>query len=98
MPEKFVHIHALAHKTATSQRLCYSPSHTVFCFACKHMTHVSVFGKQGYRDWKRASQAIPNHEKSSAHREDMVQLLQRSDRNSRVDAELVGQANTKHDY
>ena len=31
MPEKFVHIHASAHKTATSQRLCYSPSHTVFC-------------------------------------------------------------------
>ena len=81
MPEKPVHIHASAHKTATpSHRLFYPPyEHEVFCFACKLMTHVSVFGKQGYKDWKRVSQEIPNHEKSSAHREAMVQLLQRSD-------------------
>ena len=61
------------------------------------MTHVSFFGKQGYTTGN-AFQAISNHENSSALREAMIQLLQRSDRNSRVDTKLVRQANTKHNY
>ena len=62
------------------------------------MTNSSVFGKQGYKDWKRASQAIPSHENSSAHCEAMIQLLQRSDANCRVDAELVRQANSERSH
>jgi hypothetical protein len=57
-----------------------------------------VFAKPGYKDWKRASQAIPCHENSSAHREATIQLLHRSDANCRVDAELVRQANTERSY
>jgi hypothetical protein len=43
------------------------------------MTESLVFGKQGYKDWKRTSQSIPRHKKSAVHREAMIKLLQRSD-------------------
>ena len=74
----FTYTHQLTKQQHPRAWLCYSTSeHAVYCFACKLMTHVSVFGKQGYKDWKRASQAIPSHEISSAHREAMVQLSER---------------------
>ena len=57
-----------------------------------------MFGKQGYKDWKHASELIRGREKSSTHRQAMVQLLQRSDANARVDAELVRQAKAERDY
>ena len=57
-----------------------------------------VFGKQGYSDWKRASQSIPRHERSAAHRNAVIQLLQRSDAGCRVDSELVRQASEDRDY
>ena len=79
--------------------LCHSPSkHAVFCFACKLMNDSNVFGKQGYKDWKHASNKIPCHEKSALHLEAMIQLLQRSDAGCRVDVELVNQANAERDY
>ena len=52
----------------------------------------------GYKDWKRASQAIQCHENSSSHQKAMVQLLQLSDANSGVDADLVRQVNVGRDY
>ena len=99
--EKYTHTytHQLTKQQHLRTWLCFSPSkHAVYCFVCKLMTCVSVFGKEGYRDWKRASQSIPSYEKSSVHREAMLQLLHRSDTNSRVDAELVRQANTERNY
>ena len=33
------------------------------------MTDLSVFGKRGLKDWKRASQLVPFHERSSMHRD-----------------------------
>lgn len=62
------------------------------------MTDSSVFAKQGYKDWKRASQSIPRHETSAVHREAMIKLLQRSDAGCRVDAELVRQVNAEREY
>ena len=94
-----MYTHQLTKQEYPHTWLCYSTSeHALYCFACKLMKHTSVLGKQRSKDWKRASQAIPSHENSSAHRKAMVQLLQRSDANSRVDAELVRQANRKRDY
>jgi hypothetical protein len=62
------------------------------------MGNSSVFAKPGYKDWKCASQAIPCHENSSAHREATIQLLHHSDANCWVDAELVRQANAERSY
>jgi hypothetical protein len=60
--------------------LCFSPSMlAIYCFPCKLMTEVELFGKLGCKDWKRATQAILRHEKSAGHRNAMVQLLLRSD-------------------
>ena len=95
----FTYTHQLTKQQHPRTLLCYSLSEqTLYCFACKLMTHVSVWGKQGYKDWKRAFQPIQCHENSSSHREAMVQLLQLSDANSRVDAEQVRQANVERDY
>ena len=95
----FTYTHRLTKEQHPRTWLCYSTSkHAVYCFACKLMTNISVFGKQGFHDWKRASQAIPRHENSSTHREAMIQLLQRRDENRRVDAELIRQAAGERDY
>ena len=95
----FTYTHELTKQQHCRTWLCYSPSkHAVFCFACKLMTESLVFGKQGYKDWKRASQSIPRHEKSAVHREAMIKLLQRSAAGCRVDVELVRQANAERDY
>ena len=94
----FTYTHQLMKKQHPRTWLCYSPSqHALYCFACKLMTDASVFGKQGYNDWKHASQQISRHERSSNHRQAMVQLLQRSDAKSRVDAELVKQVKPERD-
>jgi hypothetical protein len=50
------------------------------------MTDVAIFGKEGCNDWKHASQQVIRHERSSNHRQAMVELLQFSDANSRIDA------------
>ena len=77
----------------------YSPSeNAVYCFTCKLMTYVSLFWKQGYNYCKRGPQAVSSHEKSSMRQEAMLQLMQRSDANNRVDAELVRQANIEREY
>ncbi|XP_046862046.1 zinc finger MYM-type protein 1-like [Xenia sp. Carnegie-2017] len=95
----FTYTHELTKQQHPRNWLCYSPSkHVVFCFACKLMTDSIVFGKQGYNDWKRASQSIPRHEKSSAHRNAVFQLLQRSDAGCRIDSELVTQASDERNY
>ncbi|CAB3990491.1 Hypothetical predicted protein [Paramuricea clavata] len=95
----FTYTHQLTKEQHLRTWLCYSPSqHALYCFACKLMTDVFVFGKQGCTDWKHASQQISRHERSSNHRQAMVQLLQRSDANSRVDAELVKQTKTEREY
>ena len=62
------------------------------------MTDSLVFGKQGYSDWKRASQSIPRDEKSAAHRNAVIQLLQRSDAGCRLDSKLVRQVSEDRDY
>jgi hypothetical protein len=62
------------------------------------MTESLVFGKQGYKDWKRTSQSIPRHKKSAVHREAMIKLLQRSDAGCRVDAEISVLHFTTHFY
>ena len=100
MPEKYVYVYAPTDEVAHPRTwLCYLPSqHALYCFACKLITDASVFGKQGYNDWKHASQQISRHERSSNHRQAMVQLLQRSDAKSHVDAELVKQVKTERDY
>ena len=61
------------------------------------MTVNLVFGKLGYCDWKRASQSIPRHERSAAHRDTVIQLLQRSDAGCRVDSQLVRHASEDRD-
>ncbi|XP_028404819.1 zinc finger MYM-type protein 5-like [Dendronephthya gigantea] len=95
----FTYTHELTDQQHPQNWLCYSRSkHTVFCFACKLMTDSIVFGKQGYNDWKRASQSIPRHEKSSAHLNAVIQLLQRSDAGCRVDSNLVRQASEERNY
>ena len=95
----FTYTHELTKQQHPRTWLCYSPSkHAVFCFACKLMNDSNVFGKQGYKDWKHASNKIPCHEKSALHLEAMIQLLQRSDAGCRVDVELVKQANAERDY
>ena len=68
------------------------------CFACKLMNDSNVFGKQGYNDWKHASNKILLLEKNALHREAVIQLLRRSDAGCRVDLELVKQANAERDY
>lgn len=62
------------------------------------MNNSNVFGKQGYKDWKYASNKVPYHEKSALHLEAMIQLLQLSDAGCQVDAELVKQTNAERDY
>ena len=60
----FTYTHQFTKQQHPHTWLCYSPpEHELFCPASKLMTHVSVFGKQGHKDWKPASQTIPNHEK-----------------------------------
>ena len=76
----FTYTHELTKQQHPRTWLCYSPSkRALFCFVCKLMTESLVFGKLGYSDWKRASQSIPRHERSAAHREAVIQLLERSD-------------------
>ena len=95
----FTYTHELTKQQHPRTWLCYSPSkHTVFCFACKLMNNSNVFGKQGYKDWKHASNKVPCHEKSALHLEAMIQLLQLSDAGCRVEAELVKQTNAECDY
>ena len=95
----FTCTHELTKQQHPRTWLCYSPSkRALFCFVCKLMTDSLVFGKQGYSDWKRASQSIPRHERSAAHRNAVIQLLQRSDAGCRVDSELVRQASEDRDY
>ena len=95
----FTYTHELTKQQHPRTWLCYSPSkRALFCFVCKLMNDSLVFGKQGYSDWKRASQSIPRHERSAAHRNAVIQLLQRSDAGCRVDSELVRQASEDRDY
>ena len=95
----FTYMHELTKQQHPRTWLCYSPSkHAVFCFACKLMNNSNVFGKQGYKDWKHASNKVPCHEKSALHLEAMIQLLQLSDAGCRVDTELVKQTNAERDY
>ena len=95
----FTYTHKLTKQQHPRTWLFYSPSkHAVFCFACKLMTDSIVFGKQGYKDWKRTSQSIPRHERSASHRGAVIQLLQRSDAGCHVDLELVKQTSEECNY
>ena len=56
----FTYTHELTKQQHPQTWLCYSPSkRALFCFVCKLMNDSLVFGKQGYSDWKHASQSIP---------------------------------------
>ena len=88
----FKYTHQLTKQKHPRTWLCYSPSeYAVYCFACKLMTDVSLFGLHGYKDWKRASQSIPRHERNSIHQEAMVQLLEWRHVDCHIDATLVRQ-------
>ena len=98
----FTYTHQLTKEQHPRTWLCYSPSQhactVLFCMQADD--RCLCFWKAGiHNDWKHASQQISRHERSSNHRQAMVQLLQRSDgAKSRVDAELVKQVKTERDY
>ncbi|CAB4044185.1 Hypothetical predicted protein, partial [Paramuricea clavata] len=95
----FTFAHSCTKQQYPRNWLCFSPSMlAIYCFPCKLMTDVELFGKLGCKDWKRATQAISRHEKSARHRNAMVQLLLRSDAGNRVDAALVRQEQEERDY
>ena len=62
------------------------------------MNNSNVFGKQGYKDWKHASNKVPCQEKSALHLEAMILLLQLSEAGCGVHVELVKQTNAERDY
>jgi hypothetical protein len=62
------------------------------------MTDVTLFGKQGFNDWKNANNLIQCHETSVSHRQAVVSLLLGSDSGKRVDSQLLKQMEDKRVY
>lgn len=76
--------------------LCYwETKGKLFCFVCKVTdSEGSVrFTKDGFDDWKNAHNSLKRHEESTSHRQAIISLLVRKNKNARVDSQIMSQTN-----
>lgn len=74
--------------------LCFSPSTgKIYCFLCKLLStppHVAI-GKEGYCDWKHASERLSQHETSKSHLNSVIAFSTRSNEMTCINRKLKEQ-------
>ncbi|XP_025199039.1 zinc finger MYM-type protein 1-like [Melanaphis sacchari] len=71
--------------------LCFSPSKgKIYCYPCKLMSSQNTkLSREGFNDWKHASDRLYDHEISKTHLESVMSLVQRGKVAGRIDQELA---------
>ncbi|KAI9551103.1 putative zinc finger MYM-type protein 1-like [Daphnia sinensis] len=67
------------------------------CFFFGEERKSSVAGKEGFRDWKNASKAISDHERSSDHSYAISTFVNRRESQGKIDADFIRQARIHQD-
>ncbi|KAL4105050.1 hypothetical protein QTP88_020340 [Uroleucon formosanum] len=80
--------------------LCFSPSNgKIYCYPCKLMsTQNNKLSREGFNDWKHASDRLYDHEISKTHLESVMSLVQRGKVTGRIDQELAMQELQQIEY
>ncbi|KAI9552608.1 putative zinc finger MYM-type protein 1-like [Daphnia sinensis] len=68
------------------------------CFFFGEERKSSLAGKEGFRDWKNASKAISDHERSSDHSHAIFTFVNRREPQGKIDADFIRQARIHQDY
>ncbi|CAI6371995.1 unnamed protein product [Macrosiphum euphorbiae] len=73
--------------------LCFSPSTgKIYCYPCKLMsTQNTKLSREGFNDWKHASDRLYDHAISKTHLESVMSLVQQGKVTGRIDQELAMQ-------
>ncbi|XP_014675121.1 PREDICTED: zinc finger MYM-type protein 1-like [Priapulus caudatus] len=79
--------------------LCYSLSTChVYCFACKLSNSTGNLATVGYGDWKHAKRDLEQHERSTSHCWNVIQLAKRASASCRIDEIMIRHANEVESY